>query len=87
MFPREGKKYLAKVRGIPKADKNPNKKFLPSLAKMSQKVHRKSLDKSQKIWYNIYVIKRTGTSLINKKMGGVPTAKPKGRKETPWKTK
>lgn len=34
-------------------------------AKMSQKVHKKPLDKSQKIWYNIYVIKREHQKVKN----------------------
>ena len=54
-------------------------------AKMSQKVHKKLLDKSQKIWYNIYVKKREQKKL---KMGGDLTAKPKGKERTKlWKPK
>lgn len=39
--------------------------------KMSQKIHKKLLDKSVKIWYNIYVKKREQKKL---KMGGDLTA-------------
>jgi hypothetical protein len=53
--------------------------------KMSQRVHKKLLDKSAKIWYNIYVKKREQKKL---KMGGDLTAKPKGKERTKlWKPK
>ena len=43
---------------------------------------KKTLDKRHKMCYNIKAV-RTGTSLAKQKMGGEPTAKPKGRKDKP----
>ena len=67
---------------VPKGERKTKEKLPP---KMSQKVHKKLLDKSAKIWYNIYVKKREQKKL---KMGGDLTAKPKGKERTKlWKPK